>query len=84
VNSEEIRRGIQDAIRSVLDNDTLALGEETQPRSLPNWDSLNQIKFVLTLETTFGVEFSSGELERAACIRDFVQLIAAKTASTAR
>ncbi len=43
--------------------------------SLPRWDSLNHMRFIVTTEEEFGVRFSTEEVPTISSIDDMVRLI---------
>ncbi len=47
---------------SVFGIDPDSLGEEDSPTSIPEWDSVNHIHLILSLESEFGVSFDPGEI----------------------
>ena len=62
MNKDEILLKIQDIFRDVFDNDTLILSEETSQNDIEEWDSLEQINIISTIEDEFDVEFEMDEI----------------------
>ena len=68
---------LQDIFRAELDDDDLAIGIDTRQVDLKAWDSLAHIRLVSGIETAFGLQFTLGEIERIASVRQFVDAILA-------
>jgi acyl carrier protein len=66
---------VQDVFRAELDNDDLVIGLDTRQQDLKAWDSLAHIRLVSGIESEFDVQFSLGEIEQIASVRQFVDLI---------
>ena len=62
MNKDEILLKIQDIFRDVFDDDTLILSEETSQNDIDEWDSLEQINIISTIEDEFDVEFEMDEI----------------------
>ena len=44
-----------------------------------NWDSINQIKIILMLQTEFSVSFSAQEISDIHSVQDIINIISQKT-----
>jgi acyl carrier protein len=66
---------VQDVFRAELDNDELVIGLDTTQQDLKAWDSLAHIRLVSGIESEFDIQFSLGEIEQIASVRQFVDLI---------
>ncbi|MCP3394700.1 acyl carrier protein [Bradyrhizobium sp. CCGB12] len=53
---------VQNVFREVFDNPALNINREMQAKDVANWDSLNHITLIMTLEETFKVKFSTREV----------------------
>ena len=62
MNKDEILLKIQDIFRDVFDDDTLILSENTSQNDIDEWDSLEQINIISTIEDEFDVEFEMDEI----------------------
>lgn len=63
-------------VRSILNEDDLLLGEDTNPSDVPGWDSLANITIVYALEDEFRVRFADGDLGTARSIGDLAERVA--------
>ena len=59
---EDLRSRVQLIFREVLDSPQLVLTDAMVAKDVPNWDSLNHITLVMTLEDAFNVKFSTREV----------------------
>ena len=50
-------------LRDLLLDDSIALGMSTRRDEVPNWDSLASSRFIVGVETEFGVKFGVAEVE---------------------
>ena len=50
-------------MRDVFDDDAVEITENTTAKDVDGWDSLNHIRFMVTVEQRFKVRFSSREVE---------------------
>ncbi len=65
---------IADIIREHLDEPDLALEPATSARDVEGWDSIVMINIILDVQKSFDVRFRSAEVDKLACIADFVTL----------
>jgi acyl carrier protein len=68
---------IQDIFRQVFDDDGLTVTPQTGPGEIADWDSVAQVKLVLSLEETFGIQFADGEISSLQTVGDFLASIEA-------
>ena len=51
---------------------------ESSPKTLENWDSIQHLNFVMSLEGRFHVQFSPEEMERIKSVGDAMREVAKK------
>ncbi len=56
VNHAEVMQELQNIFRTVFNNPSLVVTNETTADGVPGWDSLQQIKIILGCEKKFGVK----------------------------
>lgn len=66
---------LQDIFRQIFDDDTLAIAAETSRRDVPDWDSVAQVKLVLSIEEQFGIRFTEDEVSTAETVGDLLRAI---------
>ena len=72
---------VADVFREVFDQPKLVVKPTTSPNDLPAWDSVAQVKLVMALEETFGVEFDSEEVLGFSTAGAFVDSLKARGVS---
>ena len=71
---------LQEVIRNVFDDDTLAISRVTTAQDIDAWDSVQNITLVMEVEQTFGVRFSTSEIAYLKNVGEFADLVDKKTA----
>ena len=59
---DEVIERLTKVFRSVFADDALALFDDMKARDVPSWDSLNNVRLVLSIEAEFGIKFSLREI----------------------
>ncbi len=59
---KELQAKAEGIFREVLDAPDLKLADELSAKDLENWDSLNHITLVISIEESFEVKFSTREV----------------------
>jgi acyl carrier protein len=62
MESEEILKRVNQIFRSVLEDDSLVIENETTADDVDDWDSLNHIVLVVEIEKQFGIKFTANEI----------------------
>lgn len=75
---ETVLSGIQTVCREVFENPSLVITPETTADDVPNWDSLNHLNIVASVEQRFGVRFRTSEVEKLRNVGDFVSMVLAR------
>lgn len=68
-----------DIVRDVFDDDAVEITEETTAKDVDGWDSLNHIRFMVTVEQRFNVRFTSREVESLRNLGDLLRAINSKS-----
>ena len=55
---------LKDIVRDVLGDDQLQLDERTTAQDVAGWDSLAHINIMVSVETEYGVSFTTDQLGR--------------------
>jgi acyl carrier protein len=74
----EIYAKLTAIFREVFDDDNLELTPKLTAADVDEWDSLNHIRLVVSVERAFGVSFSAAQVGRLKNVGEFVDLIVAK------
>ena len=75
---EEIMEIVQRIFREVFDDDTLMIGDSTNSSDIEDWDSLEHIALVVSMEKEFDLKFDLKEVNKLANVGEMVDLIASK------
>nr|WP_235510600.1 acyl carrier protein [Tsuneonella troitsensis] len=63
----------------VFDDEDVEISEETTAHDVEGWDSLNHIRFMVTVEQRFNVRFTSREVESLQNVGDLLRAINSKS-----
>jgi acyl carrier protein len=63
----------------VLENDDIKIAAETTADDVPEWDSLNHIQLVVSIEKHFNLRFTSSEIQSFKNIGEMCEAIAKKS-----
>ena len=74
----EIMEKVQRIFREVFDDDTLVIEDSTNSSDIEDWDSLEHITLVVSMEKEFGLKFDLKEVNELANVGEMVELIASK------
>ncbi len=66
---------LNDIVRDVLENDTIAVDDATEAAAIGGWDSLGGIGVLAAAEVRFGIRIRSEEARRVGRMGDLVDLI---------
>ena len=61
--------------REVFDNDSMEITYETSTNIIDDWDSVNHVKLVLSIEEELDIRFDTGDISYVTTIRKFVEVI---------
>ena len=78
MSKEEVLKKINYILKDIFDDDTLVITFETTANDVPNWDSLNHINIISSIENEFGVDFSMEEVVNFKKVGDIVDKILEK------
>jgi acyl carrier protein len=66
--------------QDVFDDDSIVVTPELTARDVAEWDSLNHIRLILTVQKNFGVAFSAAQTANLKNVGDLAALIQSKMA----
>lgn len=73
----EILREIEPLVRDIFDEYEGPVTGETSAADIEQWDSLANVQFIVLLEQTFGMRFSTSQIENAANLGELARMISA-------
>lgn len=74
----EIYDGLTDVLRGVFDDEELVARPDMTADDVDGWDSLSNIRFIMSVEKKFGVKFSAAEVGKLKNVGELAQLVAGK------
>lgn len=80
MNTSSIYSRLTEIFREVFDDDDLVVEPALTAADVEEWDSLNHIRLVLSIEKGFGLRFSAAEVGSLKNVGEFVELIQSKAA----
>jgi acyl carrier protein len=78
MDAADIYPRLTDIMRDVFDDENLVVGPELTADDVEEWDSLTHLRLMLTIQKSFGVKFSAGEIGTLKNVGDLARLIQAK------
>jgi acyl carrier protein len=79
VNESDLREKLAGVFRSVFDDPSLTVRDETRASDVDGWDSLAHVDLIVAVEKAFGVRFTTKDVQGLACVGDLVALIARRS-----
>ncbi|MBP3200430.1 MAG: acyl carrier protein [Lachnospiraceae bacterium] len=79
MSKEEILKKINDILKDIFDDETLVISMETTAKDIDEWDSLNHITIISTIENEFDVDFTMEEVVNFKNVGDIVDKIVEKS-----
>ena len=74
----EIYPKLTEILRDVFGDGTLVASPTLTAKDVPGWDSLRNIRLMLTVEKAYGVRFSASEIGKLQNVGDLVRLVQTK------
>ncbi len=75
---EEIMEKVRRIFRDVFDDETLEINDSTNSSDIEDWDSLEHIALIVSMEKEFDLKFDLKEVNKLANVGEMVDLIASK------
>ena len=75
---EEVMKIVTEIFRDVFDDDTLVIEDSTNSSDIEDWDSLEHIALVVSMEKEFDLKFDLKEVNKLANVGEMVDLIISK------
>jgi acyl carrier protein len=69
---------LQRIFRDVFDDETLRITRATSAADVDGWDSVAQVKLVLTIEEELSVRFRTEDVSLAKSVGDLLDIVAAR------
>ena len=82
IEEESIYNRLTPIFREVFDDDSIVPHDRMTAADVPEWDSLSNIRLVVSVEEEFGIEFSTGEVVGLKNVGEFVRVIKSRSNET--
>ena len=79
MNRENIKEQLQSVFIDVFDDEDLTISNSMSSDDIEDWDSLNHIVLVLSIEKCFDIRFMTGEVQSLNDVGDMIKLLEEKT-----
>lgn len=80
MNREQVLEQLTGILRDVFDDDHLVAHPDLTARDVADWDSLNHIRLIVTVEKAFGVKFTFSEASGFANMGEMAEAVVARLA----
>lgn len=75
---QEVMNKVTDIFRDVFDDDSLVITDATNSNDIEDWDSLEHIALIVSMEKEFGLKFDIKEVNKLANVGEMIDLIVSK------
>ena len=75
MEKEEIYERLNKVFRDVFDDESIVVKPETTSADIEDWDSLEHINLVVSVEQEFGMKFNMNEVTTMKNVGDMVNII---------
>lgn len=75
---QEILTTITSNLADLIDMDTLELQESSTADKVDGWDSINNVRLLISLEQELGFEFNTDEIQSLRNVGALIDLVASK------
>lgn len=72
---EEVYNKLTDVFRTVFDDDTITLNDTTTSADIEDWDSLEHIDLIVSIEKAFSMKFTMSETTGMKNVGEMVDII---------
>ena len=78
MNREEVYVQLNEVFRDVFDDDSITVNDSTTAADIEDWDSLEHINLIVSVEKAFNIRFNMGETASMKNVGAMVDFILAK------
>ena len=81
MEASDIYARLEKVFRVVFDDETIAIRPELTADQVEDWDSLNNIRLILSIEKSFGIKFSAAQTANLKNVGELAELVRTKTSA---
>ncbi len=78
MSREEVFEKVQEIFRDVFDDETLMISDQTNSDEIDDWDSLEHISLIVSMEKEFSMKFDIKEVNLLENVGEMIDLIIRK------
>jgi acyl carrier protein len=78
LDREQVISRLVELMEDAFDEDDIAYSDDLTADDIEEWDSLSNVRFIVSVEQAFGVRFTVGEIEGFANVGELVNKIVEK------
>jgi acyl carrier protein len=78
LDRDEVKTEVRDAMREVFNRDDLEINDDMTADDIEEWDSMEHITLIFSLENRFGIKFKTEEIGGIQNVGEFINVISAK------
>ena len=78
MNKNNIKEKLQNVFVDVFDDEDLTISNSTNSDDIEEWDSLNHVSLVLSIEKCFNIRFMTGEVQSLKDVGEMIELLEEK------
>ncbi|MCR5267169.1 MAG: acyl carrier protein [Lachnospiraceae bacterium] len=78
MSREEVFEKVQELFRDVFDDDDLRISDQTNSDEIDDWDSLEHISLIISMEKEFSMKFDIKEVNKLENVGEMIDLILRK------
>ena len=79
MSKTEILKTINGILCDIFNDPELVVTETTSAQNIERWDSITHVNILMTVERTFKIRFSLGEIKQLRNVGEMITLISQKT-----
>ena len=78
MSREEVFDKVQEIFRDVFDDEELTISDQTNSDEIDDWDSLEHISLIVSMEKEFSMKFDIKEVNKLENVGEMIDLILSK------
>ncbi len=78
MTKEQVMGEVQEIFRDLFDDKSIAIGEETTADDIEDWDSLEHINLITSIEKHFKIKFTMSEVTHFKNVGSMIDTITAQ------
>lgn len=75
---EEVKNKVSEIFKDVFDDDSLVITDATNSSDIEDWDSLEHIALIVSMEKEFNLKFDIKEVNKLENVGQMIDLIVSK------